>query len=338
MKRTGNIFESLVSRENLLLAFKEARKSKTHYHEVKAFERDLDGNIARLRNRLIAGKWHVAGYRTFRRWDGNKIRLIDWDPCFEDNVVQHAIQQTAGMVLLKAGITDTYAGIKGRGVHRGMTRVRRFIAEYFDLQPIYILQLDIRKFYQSVNIDRLKEKIRRKIKDRRVLALYDELLDSHPEGLPIGNYLSQSLANYYLAGFDHWVKSQGFRHYARYCDDIVVMDSSKERLRDLLAAIRTRLEEEKLTLESNAQIFPIERHGLDFLGFLFRRHQILLRKSTERKFRRAARRFLESKTERRFQSLSAYYGWIKWLSHGRRLWFSIFDKDLKSLHKEVLHV
>ena len=335
MKRTGNIFESLISTENLMLAFQEARRNKKNYREVKEFEKDIPGNIANLRQLLQSGQWRVFGYRHFRRFDGNKFRVIDWDPYFPDNIVQHAIQQTAGQVLLKSGISDTYAGIRGRGVHRAMKRVRHFLSEYLDLQPIYILKIDIRKFYQSIDNEILKRKIRRKIKDRRVLALYDELIDSHPAGLPIGNYISQALANYYLSDFDHWIKDQRFRHYARYCDDIVVIDSDKDRLRTLLSEIRMRLQTDKLTIKDNAQIFPIERFGIDFVGYVFRRHQTILRKSTERKFRRAARIFIEQPTEKHFQSLSSYYGWIKWLSHGKRLWYSLFDKDLQTLHKEI---
>ena len=336
MKRVGNIFDTLTSEENLMLAFKEARKNKSRYREVKAFEQDLAGNLARLRQQLRAGAWRVYGYRRFQRFDGNKFRIIDWDPFFPDNIVQHAIQQTAGQVLLRAGISDTYAGVKGRGVHRAMKRMRKFLSEYLDMEPIYVLKLDIRKFYQSIDTGLLKAKIRRKIKDRRVLALYDELIDSHPDGLPIGNYLSQSLANFYLADFDHWVKDQGFRHYARYCDDIVVLDTSKDRLRDLLAAIRTRLVRERLDLKPNAQIFPIERFGIDYVGYIFRRHRMLLRRSTERKFRRAARLFLLLRSEKHYQQLAAYYGWLKWLPKGKRLWYSLFVNDLETLHKEIV--
>ena len=122
MKRTGNIFESLISTENLMLAFQEARRNKKNYREVKEFEKDIPGNIAKLRQLLQSGQWRVFGYRHFRRFDGNKFRVIDWDPYFPDNIVQHAVQQTAGEVLLKSGISDTYAGIRGRGVHRAMKR------------------------------------------------------------------------------------------------------------------------------------------------------------------------------------------------------------------------
>jgi len=334
MKRAGNIFDELTSEENLFRAHFIARRGKLHYHEITDFEKNLSGSIHKLQDDLRNGRWHVFGYHQFIANDGQKKRIIDWDPRHEDNVVQHAIEQTAGQILLRAGISDTYSGIRNRGVHKGVQRIRYFLSTYLDLQPIYVLKIDIRKFYQSVNNDILKQKIRRKIKDQRVLKLFDEIINSHPNGLPIGNYLSQMLANFYLSEFDHFIKNSGFKHYARYCDDIVIIHSDKERLRAILPQIREKLAELKLTVKENAQIFPIERYGIDFLGYVFTRHKIRLRKSVERRFRHAAHVFKKTGSRKALHSLSAYYGWIKWLTGGEKLWYSIFDKSLKQLNKE----
>jgi len=334
MKRFGNIFETLISEENLFRAHTIARRGKVHYREVIEFEKDLPGNIRKLQDCLRNRKWNVFGYKQFVADDGQKKRLIDWDPCYEDNIVQHALEQTAGQILLRSGISDTYAGIRNRGVHRGVRRVRGFLSSYLDLQPIYVLKIDIRKFYQSVNTEILKRKIRRKIKDPYVLELFDKVIDSHPDGLPIGNYLSQMLANFYLCDFDHFVKNQGFRHYARYCDDVVIIHPDKQRLREFLPQIREKLAELKLTVKDNAQVFPIERYGIDFLGYVFTRHKVRLRKSVERRFRHAAHVFKKTHSEKALRSLSSYYGWIQWLTGGEKLWYSIFDKSLKQLNKE----
>lgn len=84
-----------------------------------------------------------------------------------------------------------------------------------------------------VNHDVLKSIVRRKLKDTRLLALLDEIIDS-AEGLPIGNYLSQYLANLVLAYFDHWVKEvKRVSYYFRYADDIVVLHKDKQYLQAL---------------------------------------------------------------------------------------------------------
>ena len=143
----------------------------------------------------------------------------------------------------------------------------------------------------------------------------DEIIDSAP-GLPIGNYLSQTLANVYLAYFDHYVKEQlGVRYYFRYVDDIVVLSDDKERLRSILSAMRTYLGERlHLEIKPNWQIFPVEARGLDFLGYVFRHGYVLLRKRIKRNLfgalahqRKVARNCKQIRL-----AVGSYIGWLKY--------------------------
>ena len=143
----------------------------------------------------------------------------------------------------------------------------------------------------------------------------DEIIDSAP-GLPIGNYLSQTLANVYLAYFDHYVKEQlGVRYYFRYVDDIVVLSDDKERLRSILSAMRTYLGERlHLEIKPNWQIFPVEARGLDFLGYVFRHGYVLLRKRIKRNlFRTLAHLRKVCKTTKEIRlAVASYIGWLKY--------------------------
>ena len=336
MKRYGDLFEKIISPDNLRMAHYEARRGKADYREVRMFDHDPEGNVLALHDDLKSDAWHIAGYRTFETVENGKKRIIHYDPCYRNNVVQHAIQQIAGPIMLKASIPDSFAGIPGRGIHKGVQRTRKFLSQYWDLQPIYIMKIDIRKFYRSIDHNILKRKLANTFKDRRLLDLLGKIIDSHSPGLPIGNYLSQSLANFYLAEFDRWIKDQGFKHYARYCDDIVVIHSDKAKLNRLLADCREQLSAVQLEIKPNAQVFPIERSGgLDFLGYVFTRHRVLLRKSIERRFRRTALRYQREPTRKNLERVTAYYGWLKWLSHGDRLWSSVFHKTLDEMQKEI---
>lgn len=84
------------------------------------------------------------------------------------------------------------------------------------------------------------------------------------DGVPIGNYLSQFFANLYLAYFDHWVKEElKCKFYFRYADDIVILSSDKNFLRNVLMAIKMYLKEVlNLRLKSNYQIFPVDDRGV----------------------------------------------------------------------------
>ena len=93
--------------------------------------------------------------------------------------------------------------------------------------------MDIRKFYSSIDHDNLKSIIRKKIKDRRLLQLLDEIIDS-TDGVPIGNYLSQFFANLFITYMDHYIKEQlKVKYYFRYADVIVVLGKDKNELRNI---------------------------------------------------------------------------------------------------------
>lgn len=334
MKRVGYIFEEMVSVENLKAAYREAALCKSkRKKQIQGFGKRLDLNVNRIHHRLVSGTWDIFGYRKFIKKDGPKERTIHWNPCFADNVVQHAIARTAGKVLINSLIEDTYAGIPGRGIHKGVKRMKKFISEYTPEQNLYILKMDVKKFYQSIDGECLKQMIAWKIKDPRVLDIFNKIIDSHSPGLPIGNYLSQLLANYYLSFYDHYIKSRGIRHYARYCDDIVILSSDKSELCDVLEATKEIFKTVGLQLKENYQIYPIERsNGLDFLGYVFTRTQVRMRKSIERKFRAAVAAFQQTGSAKALRTLSSYWGWIKWLSHGNRFWNAFFTLDIREMN------
>ena len=118
------------------------------------------------------------------------------------------------------------------------------------------------KFYPSIDHEILKQVVRRKIKDKRLLWLLDEIIDS-ADGVPIGNYLSQYFANLYLAYFDHWIKEEKrIKYYYRYADDIVILGSDKNELHSLLHEIRAYLSDRlKLKVKRNYQVFPVDKSG-----------------------------------------------------------------------------
>jgi retron-type reverse transcriptase len=149
----------------------------------------------------------------------------------------------------------------------------------------YCLKVDVRKFYPTIDHSILKGIIRKKIKDVALLELLDGIIDSVPddEGVPIGNYLSQFFANLYLSELDHLLKEHyKVKYYYRYADDIVILDSSKQRLHGLLVAMNDYLHTERnQCLKSNFQIFPVESRGIDFIGYVFYHTHVLARKKNK---------------------------------------------------------
>lgn len=138
------------------------------------------------------------------------------------------------------------------------------------------------------------------------------------KGIPIGNYLSQYSGNLYLSSFDHWCKETlHIKYYYRYMDDIVILDKDKTHLFEIKNEINQYLVNNlKLQMKNNYQIFPTYIRGVDFLGYRIFDDYILLRKSTYKNMRK---KMLEIRkkcsnggklTYSEWCSINAYQGWL----------------------------
>lgn len=315
MKRYGDLYEKICAADNLYHAHLKARRGKRWYKEVRDIDEHPLWYIQTLHEILEARAYHTSSYTVFTRNDGVKEREIYKLPYYPDRIVHWAIIQVIEPILISQFTADTYSAIPGRGIHYGMKRVQNDLKT--DPEGCeYCLKLDIRKYYPSINHDILKEKYRKIFKDSDLLNLLDEIIDSVPEdkGVPIGNYLSQYSANFYLSDFDHWIKEvMHVKHYHRYMDDIVIFSGSKEYLHRLFDEIRMYLDLSlRLTIKDNWQIFPTYVRGVDFLGYRFFGDKTLLRKRTARNLKHKMYKLSKKEilTDSDICAMSSYEGWI----------------------------
>jgi retron-type reverse transcriptase len=316
MKRSGGLFTKIVALENIRLAHKKAKKGKAHYVEVQQIEKSPDIYLLGIQDLLIQKTFKTAKYQTKTIFEPKK-RTIYKLPYFPDRIVHHAIMNVMQPIWDKVFIYDLYSAIPGKGLHRGVERLHRFMKDKEN--SAYCLKFDIKNFYPSVNQDILYELITRKIKCKDTLWLLEDVIHS-PKGktnLPIGNYLSQYFSNIYLNWFDHWLKEEkGMRYYIRYCDDGVILLKSKEGLNILLTEIvRYFRDELELELNPKTQIFPVAKRGIDFLGYRSFRNYTLLRKSSAERFKTKIK-FIEQyhhnmEPKHIVSSIMSYSGWIK---------------------------
>ncbi|MEA2069108.1 MAG: reverse transcriptase domain-containing protein [Verrucomicrobiota bacterium] len=282
MKRTGNLFEKIVDLDNLLEAFHATQKGKADRLEVRQFREHLHSNIDRIRSELLSGTFQFGDYRHFTVHDP-KTRRIQSAP-FPQRVVHHAMVNIVGPVLERRFIFDTYACRKDKGQHAALQRADDFAR----LHPCY-LKMDIRKFYDSIDHGIMLNLLARRIKDRSLLELFEQLLDSYctvpGKGLPIGNLTSQHFGNVYLDEFDHWIKeTRRVRHYLRYMDDMLCFGSLDE-----MRALHNESEEWlykhlALHLNHHGEINRCSK-GLPFVGFVIHTQGIRLSQRSEHRFR-----------------------------------------------------
>ena len=300
--------------ENLLLAHKNASKGKRYYKEVVEFKNDKENLLSSLRDSLINKTYKTSEYEIFTKNCGDKVREIYRLPYYPDRICQWAIIQVIEKYLIRTMTSDTYSAIPGRGIHKGLVKVKKSVKDLENTK--YCLKIDVKKYYPSINHEKLKLCYKRIFKDNDLLWLIDEIIDSTggDYGIPIGNYLSQYSGNLYLSKFDHYVKEiLHVKHYFRYMDDIVIFSSSKEELREIFCKISIELNKLDLEIKSNYQVFPTSVRGVDFLGYRIFHDYVLVRKricnNLKKKMNELKKK--DNLSEKDISSIQAYNGWIK---------------------------
>ncbi len=303
MKRIGHLYEQIYSIENLYLADHKASRGKSHQYGVQQHLKNQDANLHSLHLALRDKTFRTSEYQTFLIHEP-KEREIFRLPYFPDRILHHAVMNVLEPVFVSHFTADTYSCIRGRGIHSAAQKIR--IALQDESETRYCLKIDLQKFYPSINHDILKALLRRKFKDTDLIDLLSEIIDSAP-GLPIGNYLSQYLANYYLSFFDHWLKEDlRVKYYYRYADDLVFLSDSKPELHRILSEVGNYLKDKlHLKVKGNYQVFPVASRGIDFLGYCFYHTHTLLRKSIKKSFGRSISRGAGPAT------IASYKGWSK---------------------------
>jgi retron-type reverse transcriptase len=294
MKRVGNLYAAITEPDNLRLAFWKAAKGKRDRKEVIDFGRDLAGNIQRLRVQLLREQPVIGNYRFFEVRDP-KQRNICAAP-FPERVLHHAIMNFCEPVLDSYAVFDSYACRRGKGGRNAVARAREFARGH-----AWYLQLDIHKYFDSIAHGVLLDQLRRRFKDQQLLRLFGKIFETYQtapgRGLPIGNLVSQHLANFYLGALDHWLKeTRRILPYLRYMDDFILFAENREILKKELRLLREWLAVNlNLRLKEGPKLNRT-RLGFTFLGYrIFPGHILLAPRSKNRfarKFRSYQRRYL----------------------------------------------
>lgn len=322
MKRLGNLHKLICTAENIERADRNARLCKPNNWGVRKHDKHREEDNKKLLEDLTKLTYKTSKYDTFKIYEP-KERLIFRLPYYPDRIAHHAIMNIMEPIWVKVFVHHTYSCIKGKGIHSLVQDLKKILKKDPDGTK-YCLKLDVKKFYPSINHNVLKNTIlRRKIKDKGLLAILDEIVDS-AGGVPIGNYLSQFFANLTLSYFDHWIfeeikpslKERGISlYYFRYADDIVVLSDNKESLREVLSLIKIYFSQVvKLNVKTNYQIFPVDSRGIDFVGYRFYHTHTLLRKSIKYRIFNLIRRYKDGKInyDDLKRRMCSYFGWLKY--------------------------
>ncbi|MFH1425735.1 MAG: reverse transcriptase domain-containing protein [archaeon] len=338
MKTHKNLYDKIISFDNLILSWKKARKGKTKMRYVIKFEKSLEKNLLDLQFELKNQFYYPQPLTTFILRDP-KTRKISKSG-FRDRIVHHALVNVIEPIFDKTFIYDSCANRTGKGNLFALKRLYCFarkISENGKVNGIFnnnqvkghCLKADIKHYFHEVEHKILLTIIKRKITDEKIIWLINQIIKANfriqrerereiieNKGMPLGNLTSQFFANVYLNELDYFIKHKlRAKYYIRYVDDFVILHKSREQLNIWKQEIGRFLKEKlKLSLHpQKSKTVPLSK-GIDFVGFRNFYHKRLLRKRSIRKMFSKVEEYKNNKISKE-ELLSSFQGWnayAKW--------------------------
>ncbi|MFH1855575.1 MAG: reverse transcriptase/maturase family protein [bacterium] len=325
MKIYKNVFENIISLENLFSAWNKFKSDKQKKQDVCQFEWRLEQNIFQLYRNLKCQRYKHGAYTSFYIHDPKQRHIHK--ATVRDRVLHHAVFKTLNPIFEPTFIPNSLSCRVGKGTHKGIDILEKALRQISknNFKPCFVLKCDIKKFFETIDHRILLNIISQRIKDEKAIWFLEEIIESfsskystifEPKGVPIGNLTSQLFANIYLNEFDQFIKQElNIKHYLRYTDDFIIVSENKSDLENLIAPIRSFLSD-KLALELHPKKVIIRKfhQGIDFLGYVVLPHYRLLRtKTRQRIFKKIEKQVKERKEgiisqETLEQSLNSYLG------------------------------
>lgn len=279
-----SLFSQLTSLSNLHQCWLKSKKNKSKSLRVQRFGDDPLRYLVMIQKRLRDREYSFGPYKSFTVREKKFRHVVDAP--MKDRVVHWMLYDYLLPIWQPRFICDTYGNLPGRGTHAAVNRLAHFCR---GADSKWVLQLDISKYFYSVNHALLKARALRFIGDHDLRSLMIALIDSfrtdsqyddlfpadgmyrmtEAKGMPIGNLSSQLFANIFLNDFDHWVKEElRIKRYIRYVDDMVILADSKDELVAIRDLIVKKLALDGLTIHPKKIRLAPSASGIPFLGYV----------------------------------------------------------------------
>lgn len=266
MKRKGYLYENIYDFDNIISAFNEVCRNTKNKKKVEFFKEYKCIYTYRIYNILKNKNYKVGPYNIFTIKEPKERRIVSQG--MVDKVINHLVARYILYPAILPCLTDfNVASRKNMGMRKGLELYQKY-RHYFSCKykHYYILKCDISKFFASIDHDILKEKLKKRIKDKKALQIVYNIIDSDSEGLSIGNMTSQVLAIFYLNDMDHFIKEKlKIKGVIRYQDDFLLFHHSKDYLKYCLHELTKFLDKENLKLNKKTRLYK-DTDNFIFIG------------------------------------------------------------------------
>jgi RNA-directed DNA polymerase len=330
-----SLMDKIYSGGNLEAAWEKVRANKgsagIDRQSTEAFQANEGKYLEEIQRYLKEKRYTITPLK--RVWitkEGSKEKRPLGIPVVKDRIVQTALKSVIEPIYEKTFAEHSYGFRPGRGCKDALRRVE----ELLKVGKTWVVDVDIKNYFDSIPHDKLMEDIKEQIADGRVLELIEGYLKQgimdgleqwEPEkGTPQGAVISPLLANIYLNRIDHGMNAKRYE-MVRYADDFVIMCSTEEEARNALKEVRARIEKRGLMLhpEKTRIVDATLRGGFDFLGYHFEQNTRWPRNKSMNKLKATIR----NKTKRTSgQSMNCIIGdvnrslkgWFEYFRHSNR--------------------
>jgi len=349
-----SLIDKVYSQTNLSRSYDNARRNKgsagVDHQTIKGFEKKREKNLERIHTSLKTEAYTPQSIR--RTWilkpgKRNERRPLGI-PTVRDRIVQTALRHVIEPIFEHTFSDRSYGFRPNRGCKDALRRVNCHLhAKY-----TWVVDIDLKSYFDTIDQDILMEHIGGKISDRRILQLIRQFLQQEimestkswtPErGSPQGAVISPLLSNIYLDPLDKLMESEGYE-MVRYADDMVILCKTRAGAEKALHRLKTWTEEAKLTLhpEKTCIVDSTQRGGFDFLGYHFERGYRWPSKKSMNKFkdkiRITTRRTNGHSMTRIIERLEPILrGWFEYFKHSHKTTFTRIDPWIRLRLRSIL--
>jgi len=292
-------FSLLTDPNNLLKAFRLAKRGVSWKESTQRYEMNLFQNLWETKLKLEAGENVQNGFVEFILNERGKVRHIKSVHISERVIQKTLCDEVLVPILCNSLIYDNGASVKGKGTHFAMRRLITHLTRFYRQNGFsnegYALTIDFKKYFDSIRHDILMNRVERKVRDVRVLDLARRFIQPFGDGvsLGLGSQVSQIFAIFLPDELDHAIKEKmRVKFYGRYMDDLYLIHNSKEFLENCLEKIKIICNNLGITVhERKTRIFPL-KEGLLFLKgkYYLKENGRILKKPTKDSAKRMRRK------------------------------------------------
>jgi RNA-directed DNA polymerase len=348
-----SLMDKVYSPKNLRAAWSRVRSNAgvagIDRQTIDLFEKNEEWELHQLHEQLRSGSYRPQA--VLRAWidkPGSTEKRPLGIPAVRDRVVQTALRHVLEPIWETEFAETSYGFRPGRGCKDGLRRVDELLKKGYT----WVVDADLRKYFDTIPHDRLMEAVRQRIADGRVLDLIESYLqagimdgDEMQEselGTPQGAVVSPLLANLYLNDLDHEAARQGLE-MVRYADDFVILCRNREEAERALEWVRERMEAKGLTLhpDKTRLVDATRKGGFDFLGYHFERGMRWPRKKSLEKLKERIREETPRNSGRSLRATIGHIneilmGWFGYFKHSHRTTFTDIDGWVRMRLRSIL--